>query len=191
MQPLNTNVSPRSLSTIGWAPWADRSMIDSRRCPNATGPCATTPSESGPRDVIAPVIRTTAPTSAACPSTRISPQIPHMFPASVYVESAVLTFTYSWRGENPGVLAAPAVRRVDDPRPAAGDPGQRRRYNLRRWRSAGTGPKMNERAQVDVVRVDAVTVEGGMGGQGNQLLGDEPLRLGDQLTPTRLQRGIG
>jgi hypothetical protein len=44
---------------------------------------------------------------------------------------------------------------------------------------------MDERAQVDVVRVNAVTVEGGMGGQGNQLLGDEPLRLGDQLMPTR------
>ena len=41
------------------------------------------------------------------------------------------------------------------------------------------------------MRVDAVTVEGGMGGQGNQLLGDEPLRLGDQLVPTRLQRGFG
>src|SRR6476659_2405335 len=90
MQPLNTSVSPSSLSTIDWAPRAERSMIDSRRWPNATGPCAIMPSASGPRDVIAPVIRATAPTSAACPSQRISPQIPHMSPASVYVESAVL-----------------------------------------------------------------------------------------------------
>src|ERR1700761_34024 len=84
MQPLNTKVSPRSASTIGCAPRADRSMIDSRRCPRATGPWATTPSASGPRDVIAPVIRLTAPTSAACPSQRISPQIPHMSTVSVH-----------------------------------------------------------------------------------------------------------
>src|ERR1700687_3693955 len=37
MQPLKTRVSPRLLSTIGWAPRADRSMIDSRRWPSADG----------------------------------------------------------------------------------------------------------------------------------------------------------
>ena len=78
MQPLNTNVSPRSLSTIGSAPEADKSMIDSLRCPSATGPYATTPPESGPRDTMAFVIRVTAATSANRPSQRISPQIPHM-----------------------------------------------------------------------------------------------------------------
>ena len=57
-------------------------MIDSRRWPKATGPWAITPSESGPRGTIAPVIRLTAATSADRPSKRISPQIPHM-PASL------------------------------------------------------------------------------------------------------------
>jgi hypothetical protein len=50
---------------------------------------------------------------------------------------------------------------------------------------------MDERAEVDMMRVYPLTVERRMGGQGDQLLGDEPLRLGDQLTPARLQRGIG
>src|SRR6185312_8756339 len=80
MQPLNTSVKPSSLSTIGCAPCTERSMIDSRRCPNATGPCAMMPSESGPRATIAPVIRATAATSAARPSNRTSPQIPHIPP---------------------------------------------------------------------------------------------------------------
>ena len=62
---------------------------------------------------------------------------------------------------------------------------------MRRYRSAGTGPKMDERAEVDVMWVYPLTVEGGMGRQGDQLLGDEPLRLCFQLTPARLQRGIG
>lgn len=53
-------------------------MIESRRCPKATGPCATTPSESGPRADIAPVIRVTAATSADRPSKVTSPQIPHI-----------------------------------------------------------------------------------------------------------------
>src|ERR1700721_166319 len=168
MQPLNTSVSPRSLSTIGWAPWADRSMIDSRRWPNATGPCATTPSESGPRDVIAPVIRTTAPTSAACPSQRISPQIPHMFPASVFVsvESGLLTFTCLWRREEPGVFTAPAGGRVNDPRPTTGYACQRRGHHVRRHRAARTGPKMDECARADMMRVWAAAHEGGVGGRG-------------------------
>ncbi len=42
-----------------------------------------------------------------------------------------------------------------------------------------------------MMRVYPLTVERGMGRQGDQLLGDEPLRLCDQLTSARLQRGIG
>ena len=78
MQPLKTSASPNSGSTIGWLPRSDRSMILRRRCPRATGPLANTPLASGPRRVIEQVMSSTAATSAALPSKRISPQIPHM-----------------------------------------------------------------------------------------------------------------
>src|ERR1700730_2036702 len=130
-------------------------MIDSRRCPRATGPWAPPPSASGPRDVIAPVIRATAPTSAACPSQRISPQMPHMSPASVGWSLLV----GAGGGGDPGIFAAPAGRRVDNSRPAAGYSRQRRRHHVRQHRTAPTGPKMDEGAEVDVMRVYAITVE--------------------------------
>src|SRR6185295_2209897 len=51
---------------------------DRRRWPRAIRLCATTPSESGPRDSMAHVIRVTAATSAELPSKQISPHIPHI-----------------------------------------------------------------------------------------------------------------
>ena len=59
------------------------------------GPCAKTPSESGPRDTIAPVIRVTAATSADCPSQRISPQIPHMLSSVPYGEASPVSIQVS------------------------------------------------------------------------------------------------
>ena len=47
MQPLNTMVRPRSASCIGWSPWRDRSMIDRRWCPSASGPEDHTPDAVG------------------------------------------------------------------------------------------------------------------------------------------------
>src|SRR6478672_11663557 len=78
MQPLNAAVRPSSLSTIGWAPAGERSMTDSRRCPNATRPELQDPCPSGPRGTRHSTIRSTAATSAVVPSKVISPQRPHM-----------------------------------------------------------------------------------------------------------------
>ena len=43
-------------------------------------------------------------------------------------------------------------------------------------------PKVDERAKVDMMREQPVTVEGGVGGQAHHGLGDESLRLGTQFT---------
>src|SRR6202522_4635640 len=64
-----------------------------------------------------------------------------------------LTFASACAAKNPGVLTASAGRRVDDPRPSAGYSRQRRRHHVRRYRIARQGPKMDEHAHVDVMRV--------------------------------------
>src|SRR5829696_6873603 len=76
MQPLNTMVSPRSGSTMGWAPRSERSMISRRLKVSAIGPLAHTPLPSGPRSFMVAPIRATVPTSARSP-TRNSPANPH------------------------------------------------------------------------------------------------------------------
>src|SRR2546425_4947454 len=113
MQPLNTTVRPRGVSTIGWDPAADKSMIDSRRCPKATGPWAHSPDPSRPRGARAAHERSRAATSAPSPSKRISPAIPHM---SLHVLSVVEVSEY------PGVLRTAAAGRGDDHGPGRGDP---------------------------------------------------------------------
>lgn len=53
-------------------------MIDSRVCPNATGPSCHWPAWSGPRCLSASRMRSTAVRSAARPSKRNSPHRPHI-----------------------------------------------------------------------------------------------------------------
>src|SRR4051794_38800746 len=77
MHPLNTTVSPRWGSCIGWWANGEGSMISRRRWPSATGPDAHTPQSSGPLGRSASVILDTAATSALAPSHRTSPAIPH------------------------------------------------------------------------------------------------------------------
>jgi hypothetical protein len=50
---------------------------------------------------------------------------------------------------------------------------------------------MDERAQVDMVRVHPVAVECRMRRECHQFLGDEPLRSDQQLATGRLERGVG
>src|SRR3954470_1952148 len=79
MQPLNTTVSCRASSVIGWSASSLRSMIASRRWPSATQPSSDhSPAPSGPRSPIASAIRAAAPTSARAPPKAISPAIPHI-----------------------------------------------------------------------------------------------------------------
>src|SRR6478609_2347124 len=159
-------------------------MIDSRRCPNAMGPWATTPSESGPRDAMASVIRATAATSADRPSKRISPQIPHTL-SSVPLGRCLLIWP---AGPYPGVLATTAGRRIDDPGPVSRDPGQSGRHDLGLHPVRSVRAQMHEGAQVDVMWVHALPVECGMGGQGDRLLGDETFGLGLKFASTSIQR---
>src|SRR3954452_13486993 len=78
MQPLKTIVNPSIESVIGCFANGDGSITASRRWPSATAPDDQTPQSSGPRGVRASVIRATATTSAAAPSNRTSPAMPHM-----------------------------------------------------------------------------------------------------------------
>jgi len=63
------------------------------------------------------------------------------------------SFSVQSLAEHPGDLATPTERRVHDPRPAGSHSRQRRGHHVRRHRAARGGPKMDERAQVDVMRV--------------------------------------
>src|SRR3954447_5622518 len=119
MQPLKITVSRSGASTIGWAPAAERAMIDSLRWPNATGPRLTRPSPSGPRCARQAVIRATAPTSAVVPSNRSSPARPHMAASLVAVPVAPLG------GHDPGVLRPAPARRVHDQAALRRDAGER------------------------------------------------------------------
>src|SRR4051812_14861831 len=101
MQPLKATVSPSAGSTIGWPPIAERSMIESLRCPIATGPRAQTPEPSGPRCSRHRVIRSRVATSALRPSVRSSPASPH------------IRLLLLGPGHDPGVLGAAAARAVD------------------------------------------------------------------------------
>src|SRR3954452_16056829 len=94
-------------------------MIDSRRCPNATGPRLTRPSPSGPRCARQAVIRATAPPSAVVPSNRSSPARPHMAAPFVVVPVAPLG------RHDPGVLGPAAARRVHDEAALRRDSGER------------------------------------------------------------------
>src|SRR4029077_15680361 len=198
MQPLNTRVSPRSLSTIGCLPRAHRSMIDRRRWPNASGPCAPTPAESGPRDAMAPVIRVTAATSADRPSKRISPQIPHMLPSVPYGAA--------WSCWPPVKIQVSLLPRPEDeftmrdPRAAtrvspagmtcavtvSSGPG-RRCTNARRAAWCGDIPSPSNVGG----RADSPSGECRVSGQRDRLLGDVTLRLGLQLATAGLQHICG
>ena len=58
---------------------------------------------------------------------------------------------------------------------------------MRRHRIAGSGTKVHERPQVDMVRVHAFTVEGGVRGQRDHFLCNEALGLRLQFAPTGIQ----
>src|ERR671912_2335718 len=145
MQPLNTTVRPNGLSTIGWEPAADRSMIDSRRWPSATGPRAQTPAPSGPREASRLVIRSQAGKSAYRPSNRISPVKPH---TSAVLSSVGRTGHRRRIPDDPGVLGPAAARGVDHQAASRRDPGQGQigQRTVLRPRAA----YVDERPQVDV-----------------------------------------
>src|SRR3954447_6009680 len=78
MQPLKTRVRPCCSSTIGWAAASERSITLRRRWASATHPSAHEPWPSGPRGASRSAICSTVPRSAARPSYRTSPAMPHM-----------------------------------------------------------------------------------------------------------------
>src|SRR4051812_20443249 len=172
MIPLKAMVRPRCGSTIGWDPAWDRSMIDSRRWPSPTGPRAQNPEPSGPRCTMHAVIRSRAATSTLPPSRRSSPASPHM-------RSSALRALARGVQHDPGVLGAAAAGAVHHEAPGCGDPGEREVGDADVLRP-GAGD-VDERAQVDVPRVQGALLEGGHRGEGDDLLGHPVLRLPGDL----------
>jgi hypothetical protein len=65
---------------MGCAPQLLKSMMESRRCPNPTGPTMYLPSPSGPRCAILSSIRPMRfGSTGCCLSRQIFPEIPHIF----------------------------------------------------------------------------------------------------------------